>query len=125
MLAIFYVIEQRTDHPIVPFVLFKTRPLTVAGLAGFLVAVGRFGAIGYVPLVYQGVLGIAATSSGLLITPMMVGLVAGSVITGQLMLRVKRYRYLGTFAMGLVALGTYLMSTITVGTQQIEGVRDL
>ncbi len=125
MLAIFYVIEQRTDHPIVPFVLFKNRTFTVAVIAGFLVAVGMFGAIVYVPLVYQGVLGIAATSSGLLITPMMVGLVAGSVITGQLMLRVKRYRYLGTFAMGLVALGTYLMSTITVDTQQIEVVRDL
>jgi len=125
MLAVFYILEQRTDHPIVPFVLFKNRTFAVAVIAGFLVAVGMFGAIVYVPLVYQGVLGIAATNSGLLITPMMVGLVIGSATTGQLMLRITRYRYLGTFAMGLVALGTYLMSTITVDTQQLEVVRDL
>ena len=125
VLVAFYFLEQRTSHPIVPFELFKNRTFAVAVIAGFLVAVGMFGAIVYVPLVYQGVLGIAATNSGLLITPMMVGLVAGSVMTGQLMLRIKRYRYLGTFAMGLVALGTYLMSTITVDTQQLEVVRDL
>jgi len=106
-------------------VLFKNRTFTVSVLAGFLVAVGMFGAIVYVPLVYQGVLGIAATNSGLLITPMMVGLVIGSSLSGQLMIRIKRYRYLGTFAMGLVALGTFLMSGISTGTPQIEVVRDL
>ena len=125
VLVVFYFLERRTDHPIVPFVLFKNRTFAVAVIAGFLVAVGMFGAIVYVPLVYQGVLGIAATNSGLLITPMMVGLVIGSVSSGQLMLRVKRYRYLGTFAMGLVALGTYLMSGITVDTKELEVVRDL
>lgn len=125
MLVAFYFLERRTDHPIVPFALFKNRTFTVAVIAGFLVAVGMFGAIVYVPLVYQGVLGIAATNSGLLITPMMVGLVAGSATTGQVMLRVKRYRYIGTFAMALLALGTYLMSRITIDTQQLEVVRDL
>jgi len=125
MLVIFYFIERRTDDPIVPFALFKNRTFAVAVMAGFFVAVGMFGAIVYVPLVYQGVLGIAATNSGLLITPMMVGLVLGSVSSGQLMLRIKRYRYLGTFAMGLVVLGTYLMSQISTDTQQLEVVRDL
>ncbi|MEA2662733.1 MAG: hypothetical protein QOH08_2305, partial [Chloroflexota bacterium] len=103
LLVVFYFLERRTDHPIVPFELFKNRTFAVSVLVGFLVAVGMFGAIVYVPLVYQGVLGIAATNSGLLVTPMMVGLIAGSVITGQLMLRIKRYRYLGTFGTGLVA----------------------
>ena len=125
MLVVFYLLERRTDHPIVPFELFKNRTFTVSVLVGFLVAVGMFGAIVYVPLVYQGVLGIAATNSGLLVTPMMVGLIAGSVLTGQLMLRIKRYRYLGTFGTGLVAIGTFLMSTITPDTKELEIVRDL
>jgi EmrB/QacA subfamily drug resistance transporter len=125
VLAAFYFIERRTEHPIVPFELFKNRTFAVSVITGFLVAVGMFGAIVYVPLVYQGVLGIAATNSGLLVTPMMVGLIAGSVITGQIMLRIKRYRYLGTFGTGLVAIGTYLMSTITPDTHQLEIVRDL
>ena len=121
----FFFIERRTDHPIVPFELFKNRTFAVSVITGFLVAVGMFGAIVYVPLVYQGVLGIPATNSGLLITPMMVGLVFGSVMAGQLMLKIKRYRYLGTFATALLAIGTYLMSTITPDTQQLEVVRDL
>lgn len=125
MLAVFYIIERGNDHPIVPFELFKNRTFSVAVIAGFLVAVGMFGAIVYVPLIYQGVLGIPATNSGLLITPMMVGLVFGSVLSGQLMMRIARYRFIGTFAIALIALGTYLMSTITTSTSQIEVVRDL
>jgi len=125
MLGVFYLIERRNAHPIVPFELFKNRTFAVSVITGFLVAVGMFGSIVYVPLIYQGVLGIPATNSGLLITPMMVGLVLGSVITGQLMFRVARYRFLGTFGAGLIALGTFLMSTITVSSDQLEVVRDL
>lgn len=125
MLGLFYLIERRNDHPIVPFELFKNRTFAVSVITGFLVAVGMFGVIVYVPLIYQGVLGIAATDSGLLITPMMVGLVLGSVLAGQLILRIARYRYLGTFAISLIAVGTYLMSTIDPSSQQIEVVRDL
>lgn len=124
-LVAFYIVESRTDHPIVPFQLFQNRTFAVSVITGFLVAIGMFGSIVYIPLVYQGVLGIAATNSGLLITPMMVGLVAGSITSGQLMLRIKRYRYLGTFATALVALGTYLMSLITPDTAQTDVVRDL
>ena len=125
MLVAFYLIERRNAHPIVPFELFKDRTFSVSVITGFLVAVGMFGAIVYVPLIYQGVLGIPATNSGLLITPMMFGLVFGSVLSGQLMMRIARYRFLGTGAVGLIALGTYLMSTITPSTEQIEVVRDL
>ena len=125
VLVAFYFIESRTDHPIVPFQLFKNRTFAVSVITGFLIAVGMFGAIVYVPLVYQGVLGIPATNSGLLITPMMVGLVIGSIASGQLILRIKRYRYLGTLATGLVAIGTYLMSTITIDTPSTDVVRDL
>ncbi|HUQ17863.1 MAG TPA: MDR family MFS transporter [Candidatus Saccharimonadales bacterium] len=125
LLSAFYVIERRNDHPIVPFELFKDRTFAVSVITGFLVAVGMFGAIVYVPLVYQGVLGIPATDSGLLITPMMLGLVVGSVVTGQLMIRIARYRFIGTFGAALMALGMYLMSTITASTQQLEVVRDL
>lgn len=125
LLGAFYVIESRSAHPIVPFSLFKNRTFTVSVVTGFFVAVGMFGVIVYVPLIYQGVLGIAATSSGLLITPMMGGLVFGSLVTGQLMLRIAHYRHLGTAACGLMALGLYLMSTLTTASDQLEVVRNL
>src|SRR5437667_2159401 len=84
-----------------------------------------FGAILFVGLVYQGVLGIPATNSGLLITPLMVGLIVASLITGQLMVRMRRYRYLGTVGAVLLVIGLYLLSQVTVGSPEIEVVRDL
>src|SRR5438445_515718 len=98
--VLFFVIEQRDPHPIVPFALWKNSTFAVSTVVGFLLGFSMFGAILYVSLIYQGVLGIPATNSGLLITPLMVGLITASIITGQLMVRIKRYRYLGTFGMG-------------------------
>jgi MFS family permease len=66
-----------------------------------------------------------ATNSGLLITPLMAGLILASVVTGQLMVRIKRYRYLGTLGAVLLVIGLYLLAQVDVGTPQIEVVRDL
>ena len=125
MLVIFYVIERRVTDPIVPFGLFADRTFAVAVVAGFLVYVAFFSALLFVPLLYQGVLGVRASDSGVLVTPMLLGLIAGSVVAGQLMLRIPRYRALGTFAMVLVASGCALLAQVTVGTDQREVVRDL
>jgi EmrB/QacA subfamily drug resistance transporter len=125
MAVIFFIIEQRDPHPIVPFQLWKNNTFAVSTIVGFLLGFSMFGAILYVSLIYQGVLGIPATNSGLLITPLMVGLITASVITGQLMVRIKRYRYLGTLGTLVMAGGLYLLSLVTVGTPEIEVVRDL
>ena len=125
MLGAFYAVEHRTDHPIVPFALFGNRTFAVSASVAFLTSIGFFGAIVYVPLIYQGVLGVAATNSGLLITPMMLGLVVGSTSTGQLMLRIRRYRFIGTVGIAVMIAGCWLMSQITTATSQAEVVRDL
>ncbi len=124
-LVAFYVVERRAKEPIVPFELFTNRTFTVSTLAGFLVTFGMFGTVVYVALIYQGVLGIPATNSGLLITPMMLGLVAASVLTGQLMTRIKRYRYIGTIGTALAALGIWELAQVTPSSAETEVVRDL
>jgi EmrB/QacA subfamily drug resistance transporter len=123
--AIFFIVEQRTEHPIVPFGLWRNRTFAVSMITGFFVTFGMFGAILYVPLIYQGVLGIAATNSGLLITPMLLGLVVASLVTGQLITRVDRYRLIGTFGILVMMAGLWLLSGVTVGTSEFEVVRDL
>src|SRR5438067_1605341 len=123
--VLFFVIEQRDPHPIVPFALWKNSTFAVSTVVGFLLGFSMFGAILYVSLIYQGVLGIPATNSGLLITPLMVGLITASIITGQLMVRMKRYRYIGTIGAVLLVIGLYLLSQVTVGTPEVEVVRDL
>src|SRR5687768_9874604 len=117
MAVIFFVVEQRVAHPIVPF--------AVSAITGFFTAFGMFGAIVYIGLVYQGVLGIGATNSGLLATPMMVGLIAASIVTGQLMIRVTRYRFLGTIGLIVMVVGLWGLAQVRVGTPEIEVVRSL
>ena len=125
MAVIFFIIEQRTEHPIVPFGLWKNKTFAVSMITGFFVAFGMFGAILYVPLIYQGVLGIAATNSGLLVTPMMLGMVVASLVTGQIITRIDRYRLVGTVGILVMMSGLWLLSQVTVGTTEIEVVRDL
>jgi EmrB/QacA subfamily drug resistance transporter len=118
----FFFVERREAHPMVPFELFKNRTFAVSSIVGFLVAFGMFGAILYVNLIYQGVLGIPATNSGLLITPLMVGMIIASIITGQLMVRITRYRYIGTVGMLVMTGGLYLLSQIGVSSSERDVV---
>ncbi len=122
---VFYFVERREAHPMVPFQLFTNRTFSVSVIVGFLVSFGMFGAILYVALIYQGVLGIPATNSGLLITPLMLGMIVASVITGQLMVRIPRYRYIGTVGMIVMAAGLWMLAQIGVGSAESEVVRAL
>lgn len=125
MLVSFVAIERGARAPIVPLGLFADRTFTVAVGAGFLVYVAFFSALLFVPLLYQGVLGIRASDSGLLVTPMLLGVIAGSVLAGQLMLRIRRYRYVGTAAIGLVAIGCVLLAQVTPASAEQDVVRGL
>ena len=118
MLIAFFIIERRVKEPIVPFQLFKNRTFAVSMVVGFLSALGMFGMIIFVPLETQGVLGVSVTNSGLLLTPMMLGLIVASTLTGQLMVRIKHYHYLGTVGAALMMLGTYLVAQTTPASSQ-------
>jgi EmrB/QacA subfamily drug resistance transporter len=125
MLAAFVFVESRVEHPIVPLELFKNPTFTVSMIVGFLTAFGMFGSILFTPLVFQGVLGISATNSGALITPMMFGLLAASTLTGLVMKRIKYYRFLGTLGVAVMIVGMYLLSQITPSTPEWHVVADL
>src|SRR5256885_5335124 len=114
----FFVIEQRVKEPIVPFQLFKNRAFAVSMVVGFFAALGMFGMIVFVPLETQGVLGVSVTNSGLLLTPMMFGLIVSSVVTGNLIPRIKHYHYLGTIGLAVMMIGMYLMAQTTSATSQ-------
>ncbi|HZU17749.1 MAG TPA: MDR family MFS transporter [Candidatus Dormibacteraeota bacterium] len=125
MLALFFAVEQRADHAIVPLALFKDNVFAVSVLIAFFSALGMFGTIIFVPLVYQGVLGVTATNSGQLVTPMMFGVLAFSTATGQLMTRIRRYRFLGTIGVATMILGMYLLSRVGVHSTRLEVTRDI
>jgi len=116
-LAAFILIEKRAREPIVPLWIFRDRivsiSLTVIALSGF----GMFGGIIFIPLFFQGVLGISAAASGNLLTPMMLGIVVGSTVSGQVLSRTGgHYRIQGMVGLGLMAVGTYFLAQLTAQT---------
>ncbi len=125
MLVAFFLLEQRTTNPIVPFGLFRNATFSVSMITGFLLGFAMFGSIVFVPLIYQGVLGVTATNSGQLLTPMMLGLVFASIISGQLITRIRYYRFVGTAGIVIMATGMWLLSLVTVSTSKIDVVRDI
>lgn len=117
---IFVAIERKAEEPVLPLDLFKNRIFTVSILVVFLIGIGMFGAILYVPLFAQVVLGITATNSGTILTPLTFGIVVASVVTGQLVSRTGRYKWFAVSGVGIVALGLFLLSRMTAQTSQWE-----
>ena len=113
----FVVIESRTDSPIMPLEIYRNRMVAVSLLATFLTGFGMFGAIIFIPLFFQGVLGASATSSGSFLTPMMLGIVFGATLSGQLLSRTGgHYRIQAIIGTGLMLLGAILISTMNPET---------
>src|SRR5207237_1040964 len=73
LIGLFVVAERRAADPILPLSLFRIRAFAVAGAVGFVVGMALFGAVTYLPLFLQVVLGSGPTRSGLEMTPMMLG----------------------------------------------------
>jgi predicted MFS family arabinose efflux permease len=118
--------ERRSKEPIIPLSIFNNRIVAVSSAMIFLTAGGMFGSIVFIPLFFQGVLGATATSSGNFVTPMMLGVVFGSFISGQLLSRAGgRYRIQGAFGVAIMAFGMLLLSTMTVATTNGTAVRNM
>ena len=125
MLITFFLVEMRATEPIISPQLFKNSIFTVSTIAMFLVSAGLFGAILYLPLFVQGVLGNTATDSGLVLTPLMLGFMFSSIVGGQLLSRTGRYKILAMIGFTIAAIGMFMLSRMTPNTSQVEVVRNM
>lgn len=117
-LLIFIFVESRAKEPILPLDLFRNRIFSVSSLAIFFVGIGMFGSIIYVPLFAQLVLGVTATNSGTILTPMMLSFVFASISVGQITARTGRYKWFGVFGMAVATVGIFLLSRMTPSSSQ-------
>lgn len=116
--ALFIRVERRVAEPILSLDLFRNRNFSAATAVSFLVGFAMFGAVTYLPQFQQIVQGASATASGLLLLPLMGGMLVTSLVSGQFVSRTGRYRWtliIGAFAM---AAGLGLLSTMGVATTQ-------
>ena len=114
--ALFLVIESRASEPILPLRLFRRTTFSIANAGGFILGFGMFGSIIYVPLYLQIVKGATPTASGLLMLPMMVGIIFTSIVSGQLISRRGRYKWFPVAGTLVMAAGMILFSTLGVDT---------
>lgn len=112
MAVAFVVIESRSDSPIMPLDVYRNRAMAVSVVVMFLSGLALYGSIMFVPLFFQGVLGASATSSGSFLTPMMLAVVFGAVLSGILLRRTGRYRRQALFSTGLMTTGMLLLSAM-------------
>ncbi len=110
--AVFVWVESRAAEPIVPLSLFRNRSISVSVAAVFLASFGFFGAIIFIPRWFQVVFGSSATESGYQILPLLFGLIVSSVVSGQVISRTGRYRWLIIIAMALLSLGLLLLTQL-------------
>jgi len=120
MLIGFFVQEGRAEEPIIPLRLWKNPVFTVATGLEFLVGFAMFGAIIFLPLWLQTVGGASAQNSGLLILPLMAGLMTSSIVSGRLITKTGRYKRFPVTGTALISIGLYLLSTMGVGTSYAQ-----
>ncbi|MBT0773747.1 MFS transporter [Kineosporia sp. J2-2] len=113
--VLFFVQESRASEPLIPLYLFRSRIFNVSTLIGMIViGVGMFAIIGYLPTYLQMVYGVSATESGLLLIPMVVGIMSAAIPSGNAISRTGRYRMYPIVGVALVMVAAGLMSTLVV-----------
>jgi EmrB/QacA subfamily drug resistance transporter len=114
--AFFVLAEHKAAEPIIPLSLFRDRNFTITTVAGLLTGVAMFGAIGYMPTFLQIANGINATESGLLLLPMLAGLLVTAIGSGILMSKTGRYKWMPITGAALIGVALVLFSTLTATT---------
>jgi EmrB/QacA subfamily drug resistance transporter len=123
MLAVFLYAETKASEPVIPLALFRNPIIAICSVAAFVLGMGMFGIIIYLPLFMQGVMGVSATQSGSLLTPLMMAAVVGAVAAGQFTSRTGRYKPLALAGSILIALSMLLFARMGGDTLRAEVVR--
>jgi EmrB/QacA subfamily drug resistance transporter len=115
----FIVWEHYAAEPILPPSLFRIGVFRTASTVSFLLSMVMFGAIIYLPLYLQLVDGVSPTVSGLLMVPLMLGLLVSSILSGQIVTRTGIYKPMPIVGSGMVIIGMWLLSHLGLHTSHL------
>jgi len=121
LLWLFITIQKGAKDPILPLQLFKNRFFKTSALTGFFVGMAMFGSISFVPLFIQGVIGTNPTKTGTILTPLLLGWVFFSSISGRLMINLgyRRLMIMGTL---ILSVGFLLLTTMDSNSTHFEAI---
>ena len=110
----FVVVERRAREPILPMSLFANRNFAVASSVGFIVGLSLFGAVTFLPIYLQVVKGVSPSTSGLMLMPMMLGMLVTSIISGRLISRFGRYKLFPIIGTATMTFGLGALSLLSI-----------
>ncbi|MGW7065624.1 MFS transporter [Streptomyces sp. NPDC054855] len=119
-IVLFVVAERFAAEPIIPLRLFRDSVFNITALVGMVVGIALFGAASYLPTFLQMVDGASATESGLLMLPMMGGVVGASILSGQLISHTGRYKIYPVVGGVLSVIGMFLLSRLEADTPRLH-----
>jgi EmrB/QacA subfamily drug resistance transporter len=119
-LAGFLVTEQRAAEPMLPLHVFRNRNFSLTMVLTFFTGLAMFGAMTFLPLYQQTVQGASPTVSGLLLTPMMLGVTVTSILAGVVTTKIGRYKIFPILGGAIMAVGMFLLSKLGVTTTRMD-----
>lgn len=116
-LALFVPVQRRMgEDAILPLRIFSSSAFNVGSAVSFLVGMAMFGGLAALPLYLQIVRGETPTRAGLLLTPLMVGIIAAATVSGKVISRTGRYKVLPVTGTAVLVLAMSLFSLLEVDT---------
>ena len=116
-LAAFIWIETRMGtEALIPLRLFHSGTFTISSILSFILGVGMFGGIMTLPLYLQLVKGASPTQSGLLMLPLVVGIMSASLGAGQFTSRTGRYKIMPMIGTAVMVIGLLLLHSVGADT---------
>lgn len=112
--------ESKHEDPIIPLSIFKNSIFRVSAIMLFLIGIAMFGAIIYLPLFAQIVQGASATNSGIILLPMVFALVVTSIVSGQVISRVGKYKALAIAGAFITTGALFWLSTLTPQSTHLQ-----
>ena len=109
-------IESRASQPLIPVQLFKNRNMVLTTLAGTVLGLAMMGVLGYMPTYLQMVHTLTPTEAGLMMIPMMVGMIGVSTGVGFIIANTGNYKYYPIAGLAITAFALWWMSQMTVET---------
>jgi EmrB/QacA subfamily drug resistance transporter len=114
--VLFILAEARAKEPIIPLGLFRNRTYSSSMVSSFFAAFAFFGAIVFLPRWFQVVQNYSPTYSGLAALPLVIGLIASSIVSGLIVARTGRYKWLLVGAIALIGVATLFMTQLNAAT---------
>ncbi|MFD0414642.1 MDR family MFS transporter [Streptomyces sp. NPDC127108] len=115
----FWFVQRKAAEPVMPLHIFRSRNFSLMSVVGFLTGFVMFGAMLFLPLYQQAVQGASATNSGLLLMPMLLAMMAVSMVAGRFTTATGKYKVFPIVGSVLMAVGLFMLAQMDTDTSRV------